>query len=414
MTEPSTEASSGRPRNIGLAMAGGGPGGAVYEIGALKALEEAVDGLDLNDLDIYVGVSAGAFIGACLANRLTPTQMCRAIVSRDPGDHPFVPETFLTPAFHEFGRRLASIPGRVADVLFHYLQNPQDALFGESISRLAQALPVAVFDNEPMRAYLEKIYNLKDRTDDFRQLPRPLIVVAADLDAGRAVRFGAPGWDHVPISRAVQASTALPGLYPPVEIDGRHYVDGVLLRTLHASIALEAGVDFLLCLNPIVPVDTQKAVREGLLRSGKLAERGLPAVLSQSLRTLIHSRLDVGMAAYKRRFDADVLLLEPKRDDYRMFLTNIFGFADRQTVCEHAYEQTRQDLLARYEELAPIFEKHGLHLRRDVLEDRRSDLWQNVGLPHLSTKKPRAAGLEVVRDLDRALARLEALVDREG
>jgi len=80
---------------------------------------------------------------------------------------------------------------------------------------------VALFDNEPIRAYLEKIYHLKSRTDDFRQLGKRLVIVAADLDSGQAVRFGDGGMDHVPISRAVQASTALPGFYPPVEIDGR-------------------------------------------------------------------------------------------------------------------------------------------------------------------------------------------------
>src|ERR1700740_2742815 len=79
---------------IALALAGGAPEGAIYEIGALRALDEAGDGLDLNHLFMYVGVSAGAFLTACLANDLTTAQMCRAIVSHDPGEHPFVPETF--------------------------------------------------------------------------------------------------------------------------------------------------------------------------------------------------------------------------------------------------------------------------------------------------------------------------------
>lgn len=59
-----------------MALAGGGPEGAIYEIGALRALDEVLVGVDLNDLDIYVGVSAGAFIGACLANQLSTEQMC--------------------------------------------------------------------------------------------------------------------------------------------------------------------------------------------------------------------------------------------------------------------------------------------------------------------------------------------------
>ena len=104
---------------------------------------------------------------------------------------------------------------------------------------------------------------MKGRTDDFRQLGKRLVVVATDLDSGQAARFGEPGLDHVPISLAVQASGALPGLYSPVEIEGRHYVDGVLLKTLHASVALEAGAELLICVNPIVPVDTVRAVEAG-------------------------------------------------------------------------------------------------------------------------------------------------------
>jgi hypothetical protein len=57
----------------------------------------------------------------------------------------------------------------------------------------------------------------------------------------------------VPISKAVEASAALPGYYPPVKIDGRHYVDGALLKTLHASAALKEGVKLLFAINPLVP-----------------------------------------------------------------------------------------------------------------------------------------------------------------
>lgn len=397
------------PARIGLALAGGGPGGAVYEIGALRALDEALDGLDFNGLDVYVGVSAGAIISACLCNGLTPAQMCRAVVSRDPGDHPFVAETFLTPAFRELRARGGSLPRLVSEALWHYVRHPGDVRFSASLMRIGRALPVGLFDNAPIAAYFEKIFAIKGRTDDFRKLSRKLNIVATDLDSGEAVRFGSPGWDHVPISVAVQASSALPGLYPPVRIDGRYYVDGVLLRTLHTSVALDAGANLVICVNPIVPVDTATAQREGYLDSDFLVDRGLPAILSQSLRTLIHSRLVVGMKAYEARYDADIVLLEPKRDDYRMFFTNIFGFSDRRTVCEHGYQSTRRELLARFDELAPLLARHGVNLRKDVLRERRS-LWTGVGLPELD----RISGNGLVTRLEGALGRLETLLDTDG
>src|SRR4051812_515008 len=88
--------------SIGLALAGGGPLAAIYEIGALAALEESISGLDLNALDIYVGISAGGIVAAGLANGITPHQMCRLFVESDidnvGGPALFKPELLLRPA----------------------------------------------------------------------------------------------------------------------------------------------------------------------------------------------------------------------------------------------------------------------------------------------------------------------------
>jgi len=396
-----------QPFRIGLALAGGGPEGAVYEIGALRALDEAIEGLELNALDIYVGVSAGAFVASCLANRMTPSQLVRAIVKAEPGEHPFVPETFFTPAIREWFQRGLTMPRLAWEAIRDYLESPEDLTLVESFTRLSRALPVGLFASEPARAYLERIFSMKARTDDFRKLDNDLIIVAADLDSGQAVRFGSPGHDHVPISKAVQASCALPGLYPPAEIDGRHYVDGVLLKTLHASVALDSGADLLICINPIVPVDTEDAVAAGVMRRGKLIDRGLPTVLSQTFRTMVHSRLVVGLSSYQPRYPGtDVILLEPSQDDYRMFFTNIFRFSSRKAVCEHAYRSTRRQLRDRRDELEPILERHGLRMSDKVLYDFGRDLWEYVG--YVEGRRPTA----VTAELHNALSRLEALIDR--
>jgi predicted acylesterase/phospholipase RssA len=390
---------------IGLALAGGGPAGAVYEIGALRALDEALDGIDLNHMHVYVGVSAGSFIAACLANGITTRGLCRSTVEQDPAHHPFAPEIFFRPAVRELTRRGLMAPRLALEALWDYACNPADKSLLEAATRLGRALPVGVFDNEPIRAFLERVFNIEGRSDDFRQLPRELIVVAADLDSGHSVRFGGPGLDHVPISLAVQASTALPGLYPPVLIGGRHFVDGVLLKTLHGSVAIDAGADLLLCVNPLVPVDTEESVTAGVLRRGKLIHRGLPSLLSQTFRTLVHSRLSVGLASYEPRYpETDIVLIEPRRDDYKMFFTNIFSLSSRKAVCEHAYESIRRQLLERRQELEPILEKHGIRLRIDVLEDPERDLWTGVGLDRDARRRT------VTDDLDRALTRLEAML----
>jgi predicted acylesterase/phospholipase RssA len=395
------------PAKIGLALAGGGPEGSIYEIGAVRALDECIEGLDFNDFDVFVGVSAGAFITSCLANDLSTAQLCRAIVKPEPGEHPFVPENFLTPAVGQFLKSSLRVPRLLAEAFWEMLKSPSGSSVWEPMTRLSRALPVGLFKNDPIRAYLKKIFSMHGRTDDFRELRRKLVLVATDLDSGRPVRFGEPGLDHIPISTAVQASTALPGLYPPVLIDGRHYVDGVLLKTVHASVALEEGADLVLCVNPIVPVDTIRSVELGVMRRGQLVDRGLPAVLAQTFRTLVHSRMGVGLSAYEDRYaDSDVLVFEPRRDDYDMFFSNVFTFSNRKAVCEHAYQSIRLKLSRNRDRIAPILERHGLRLRTEVLDEER-DLWESVDL----YGRRRGPTSHIKDRLDKALAQIEAMVN---
>jgi predicted acylesterase/phospholipase RssA len=128
-------------------LAGGGTEGAIWEIGALRALDEALVGADLEAVDLFIGVSAGSFLAANLANGLTTAQMCRAIVKHEPGEHPFTPETFFTPAIGELGRRGASVPRLFAGALASFAANPSDRSLLDALTSLSRALPVGVFDS---------------------------------------------------------------------------------------------------------------------------------------------------------------------------------------------------------------------------------------------------------------------------
>lgn len=357
---------------IGLALGGGGPLGGIYEIGALRALDEALEGLDFNNIDVYVGVNGGSFVAANLANQMTTAQLCRIFVRNEAEVHPFHPEVFYRPAFREIGRRMLSVPGLLSTAVSQFINNPYDQSLLEAMTVLAQAAPAGLFDNEGLHEYLRHSFTMLGRTNDFRQLKRSLYVVAADVESTEAVCFGAPGFDHVPISKAVQASTASPGLYVPVEIDGRYYVDGTLRKGLHASVAFEDGADLVLAINPQVPIDASAAVRAGTMKPGELTRSGMPNLLSQMFRTMVYSRMQSGIAQYGRDYpDKDILLFEPTRDDAKLFFSNVFSFQSRRMVCEHAYQMTRRDLLARADELEPKLLKYGIKLRRDRLEDEQ-------------------------------------------
>lgn len=155
----------------------------------------------------------------------------------------------------------------------------------ELLAPFAAAMPAGLFDSAPFERCLRRLYGSGGRTNDFRELRRRLFIVATNLNTGEAALFGQSGLEHVPISRAIQASTALPGLYSPVEIDGETYADGAPLRTMHASVVLEAGADLLFCVNPLVPFDASDGGSRK--RVVDLTDCGLPVVLSQTPRSLI-------------------------------------------------------------------------------------------------------------------------------
>jgi NTE family protein len=360
---------------VGLAIAGGGPIGGMYELGALRALDEALDGIDLTRLDCYVGVSSGAFLAAGLANRIGTAEMCRGFITGTSDDISFRPETFLRPNLGEIARRAAALPALSLDWGRRVLAQPARALrWSEWMLRFGGLVPTGIFDNRAVERFLRDVLTRRGRSNDFRELETALFVVAVDLDSGEAVRFGEPGWDAVPISRAVQASAALPGLYPPVEINGRHFLDGALRRTMHASTVLERGIDLMIGINPLVPFDASRAPRQaGDAEQLGLASGGLPSVLSQALRTLLQSRMQIGMEKYPVQYpDVDQLVFEPNAGDSELFFTNLFSFSARQRVCELAYRNTLADLRRRADALAPVFAAHGIRLREDVLSARRS------------------------------------------
>ena len=352
---------------MGIALAGGGPLGGIYEIGALVALEKALKGLTLTDLDVYVGVSSGAFIAAGLANGIGPSEMHGMFILDRSHSDPFEPELLLRPAFGEFARRIMRMPELMqAAALAYFGASPTRGLV-ESFMRLTRGLPNGLFDNGAIASYLARLFSQPGRTDDFRKLPHKLFVVATELDSGSSTPFGAPGLDHVPISEAVKASSALPGLYPPARIGDHDYVDGALKKTLHASVALREGATLLICVNPLVPYDADRAASAGG-KPVRLADRELVTVLSQTFRALIHSRMRVGMERYAKEFpNADVVLFEPAQEDEVIFFANMFSYADRRALAEHAYRHTLSELRRRSHELAPVFARHGVELDLSAL-----------------------------------------------
>lgn len=406
---------TGKPPRIGLALAGGGPLGAIYEIGALCALDESLRGVSFTKLDHYVGVSAGGFIAAGLANGMTPRELCASFIENDHEiSEVFDPAWLMVPAYGEFLRRSVALPGLALSALWRATLGGKSLL--NAAEALGPALPTGIFSNDEIDSRLTKLFSKPGRTNDFRELSARLTLVATNLDTGEAAPFGQPGWDHVPISKAVQASSALPGLFPPVEIDNQYFVDGALKKTMHAGVAMDGGMDLMFCLNPLVPFNStlapdlamnQRVMQRGLpterQRIPRIVNGGLPAVMSQTFRAMIHSRLELGMKHYEHAYpDTDIVLLEPDHRDTDMFLANTFSYGQRREMAEHAYQKTRQMLRSRRTTLSAKLARHGVTMDMDVLDDPRRHL---VAARPAPTRLGRAiASLEeVMEDLSHAI-----------
>lgn len=396
---------------IGLAMAGGGPLGAIYELGALRALDESIDGLSLHNLDTYVGVSAGAFVAASLANQLSTAQICRIFMGRKDAEHTFRPEAFLKPAYYEYARQLKRIPKITRQALMEFFSNPLGYGVSETFSAISQLLPTGVFDNNTIHDFIKEILSVSGRSNNFNELTAKLFIIAVELDTGAAIRFGSDEIDDVSIARAVQASAALPGLYPPVNINGVDYVDGALRRTLHASVALNEDIDLLIGINPLVPYnaldESQQQKLVDLDEKHRLGRNGLTLVLSQTFRAMIQSRMQIGIGKYQDTYpNSGIMLVEPNRNDETMFFTNIFSYSSRTSLCEHAYQTTRQELLHRQDDLQQFFEPYGLKLNAELLADKNRTLADSLG-------KNRSGHSPVSRSLYRALDRLRHSLDNK-
>ena len=391
---PKAGATAAGPRpKVALVCAGGGVTGAVYEIGCLRALAEVI-GRDLGDLDLYVGISGGAFVASLLAAGVSPQEMYDEAVqpSRGPLGGPFA-QLFRWNGM-EFLRRATRAPRVLAGSLRTSLDG------GRGWSDLAwsvfELLPAGLLETTGIQEYLERVFRARLGADRFDRLRRELNVVAVDLDSGEAVAFGRKGAPEVPISKAVQASTALPGLYRPVRIKGRDYVDGGVRKTAHINLAIQSGARLVICVNPIVPYlnDTAKGALDG-----HLANRGVTWVLDQVMRIMLHGRMAYGMERYRREHpEVDILLIEPTRDDMRMFRYNIMRTSARRVIAEHGYRTALAFLRRKSARHLRLFAKHGIALR----DPRRA--------PELPSPRPRRSDL--ARALSAALDRLELRLDR--
>jgi NTE family protein len=208
-----------------LVLGGGGITGIAWEIGVVAGLAEV--GIDLTGADLVVGTSAGSVVGA----QLTSGAGLEAMYHRQ----------LEPPAEEKVARMTRGMLAQYAWAMFR--SHRDDAAFRRRVGRLA----LAAADSGLTPPEEERLHVIGSRLVAAEWPDRPLVVTAVDARTGEFTPFDRKS--GVPLLQAVAASCAVPGVYPPVTIDGRRYIDGGIRSAANADLA--TGYDRVVVLAPI-------------------------------------------------------------------------------------------------------------------------------------------------------------------
>ncbi len=356
-----------KPSRTALVLGGGGFTGGVYEIGALRALDLLSVNRSVNEFDVYVGTSAGSFVAALIANGVTPEEMMRVVNQQAGASFTDIDSgTLLRPNFGEFARKTAELPFKAAGLLRRLAGQLGETSAMDLVLAVAQWLPSGLYAGDGIEEYVRGVLSVPGRTDDFRDLPPDLFLVATDLDSCERIVFGAQGFDDVPISTAVHASTALPMVYKPVRVGDRDLIDGGIISTTNIDVAVEAGAKLVIVVNPLVPYIndfTERVATVSGSRTKRVSDMGFPQIGYQTFKLLAHQRLHERRNHWKADYPGvDFILIEPEPNDELMFETSILDFASRVDIARHGFQSVTLKLASEYDDLRAVCAKHGLEL----------------------------------------------------
>ena len=361
-----------------LVLAGGGITGLTYEIGALRALDDVLVGATVNDFDIYVGTSAGSMVSALLANGVTPTDLALGLEGSNRLLRSPTMWTIYRPNVGEMARRMLKIPQLVREAVWEVTRHPSRLNPLDIIGMLTPLLPSGFFTSSELNRYLESLFTSEGLVDDFRALESELHIVTCAIDSGERVIFSRFQHEDTPISLACAASSAIPMLFKPVRIDGVDYVDGGIKGISAIDVAVDRGATLIVVINPVVPVDTRRLDAPAAMRGrlgDHLSDTGMRGIYNQVMRGMLHDgMLDHIRLVRERHPDVDILLIEPRADDEKMFFHELMSFSARLMVMQHGYESVSNGLQDTWGYLRRILPKHGIHITRKHVDRKPSDV----------------------------------------
>ena len=313
----------------GLVLGAGGVLGGAWLTGALHALARETD-WDPGSADYVVGTSAGAMIGALLSAGVPPWFMVAHSRGESfegltgPDGRPAAEADRAAGAVFRLHRGLPGIGPGSLRMAFTALSNP---LRHTPLQLLAGWVPAGLISTEPLKEVV-------GRAVSGRWVEHPSFwAVACDYGSGRRVPFGREGSPPARVADAVAASCAIPGVYRPVEIGGRRYVDGGVCSASNMDLLAGRGLDLVICLNPL---------------SGPPGSPADPRDWLGAMSRGANGRRLAREAGKVRRLGTEVVTIEPTHADLKVMGRNLMSTKRRRQVIETA-ERTVLEQLRRPE-----------------------------------------------------------------
>ena len=372
LSKASAPLKQGDNRRTALVLGGGGITGAAYHLGVLNAMNGMSDRASVNDFDIYVGTSAGAVIGSCLANGITPEELIRAQLGKGDTDIPEIgPDEILMPERRGILKSAVRWPISVLGALRRYAAHPFSTSIIDGFGAMAEGLPPGLYTTDGTERWVRELFSHPDRSNRFHETKRELLITATDLDSASRVVFGRSSTTNVTISEAAAASTAIPLLYSPRRVRGRIYMDGGLRSTTNIDVAIAHGANLVVCINPLVPYvhnpgDLMPTATG--LPARDISEKGFPHIAAQTFRIMAAAQVEKEIELITHAHpEVDIILIEPRRDDEHLFVFNLMDYASRERVARHAFESVAIDLVTRFPDYKKVADRHGIKLNRAKL-----------------------------------------------
>jgi NTE family protein len=268
-----------------------------WEFGLAAGLEQ--EGVRVADADLFVGTSAGSIVGAMLAlgrptDELLATQHAIANEAAPRG---------TTGGAYDLGALMQQM------VKLYTSDAPPQQLRAE-IGRFALDAKVPMTEEEWIATFQSSGMIAQGEWP-----AKPYVCTAVDAETGEFVTWSKDS--GVPLARAIASSCCVPGIFPPVTINGRRYVDGGMKSATNAELA--AGDDRVIVVS----------VTAGMER----AATAFPAMAERAKK-----RMEEELAAITSK-GGEVKMIAPDEESQAAFGTNLMDFSRRGEIADAGLRQ---------------------------------------------------------------------------